>query len=140
MNVGLSDTPVVTQNTAVDDPFAALAAPAAPAAAATPTFQPADDATLRGMTEASLADEILARIAAAEQRSLAEVAAEPRHADGTVKIDSMTAVSALASIGVTVGKNKLVDLSAVDPEDLRSIAGLARLARRALDTLPKAKP
>lgn len=92
------------------------------------------------MGEPELAAEILARIAGAEQRPLNEVAGDPKHADGTVAIDSMTAVSALASIGGTLGKPKLVDLSAADAEDLHSIGGLARIARRALDAPPAVTP
>jgi len=138
-DVGISDTAVVTQNTVVDDPFTALAPPAPASGPLTPTPVLADAAALRAMTEAQLVDEILARIAAAEQRPLAEVAAEPKHADGSVKVDSMTAVSALASIGGAVGKKKLVDLSAVDTEDLHSVLGLARIARKALDNLSTAK-
>lgn len=129
----------MTENISVQDPFAALTVPLAPAVAPEPVHEPADATTLRGMSEAELCDEILGRIAAAEQRPLSEVAADIKHEDGTVAIDSMTAVSALASIGGTIGKPKLVDLSQEDSNDLRSIAGLARIARRALDDLPVVK-
>lgn len=116
------------------DPFARLLSP--PAAALAPVVQQAAGApALQTMTEEELIVEILGRIAAAEQRPLHELEGDPKHIDGTVAIDSMTAVSALASIGGTVGRPRLVDLSRVDREDLRSVAGLARLARRALDGL-----
>ena len=112
------------------DPFAAppVQSPAAP-----PTvFQPADADELRSMNSDQLADELLARIAAAEQRTLNDLAMDPLHVDGSVAIDSMTAVSALASIGGTVGKPRLVNLSQVDKDDLHSVAGLARVVRIAL--------
>lgn len=85
------------------------------------------------MTLAQLQQEILALLAAAEGRTLAELAAEPQHDDGSMLIDSQRAVFALARIGDILGRRKIVNLSQVDTDDLHSIAGVARLVRGALD-------
>lgn len=90
------------------------------------------------MSLEQLREEILALIAAAENRTLAELAADPPHADGSMAIDSQLAVFALARIGDVVGRPKLVDLSNVDTEDLRSVAGVARLVRSALGPINSA--
>lgn len=140
---------VVTVNTAASgpvDPFGHLTGPQASpaptvppgsAALVAPAGPPprATAAALHGMSTAALEQEIVAILAAAQRRTLAELAGDPMHADGTMAIASMTAVFALAQIGGVVGRPKLVDLSATDREDLRSVAGVARLARAALDKL-----
>lgn len=130
---------VMTTNTAVpgpEDPFARFR-PAEPGAAA-PAHAPQVPATpdqLRAMTLPQLQQEILALLAEAEERTLAELAAEPLHADGSMLIDSQRAVFALARIGDIVGRRKLVNLAKVDTDDLHSITGVARLAREALSLI-----
>jgi hypothetical protein len=134
---------VMTTNTAVPgpvDPFARFR-PARPSAATAPADAPHVPATpdqLRAMTLPQLQEEIVALLAAAERRTLAELAAEPLHADGSMLIDSQRAVFALARIGDIVGRRKLVNLAKVDTDDLHSIAGVARLAREALDPITPA--
>ncbi|HVF05236.1 MAG TPA: hypothetical protein VNA20_10370 [Frankiaceae bacterium] len=90
------------------------------------------------MTLPQLQQEIVALLAAAEGRTLAELAAEPEHVDGSMLIDSQRAVFALARIGDIVGRRKLVNLSKVDTGDLHSIAGVARLVRAALGPITPA--
>lgn len=118
----------------VGDPFARFRppAPGAVAPALTVPHAPTTPADLQAMTLLQLEHEILALIAAAEGRTVAELSADPQHTDGTLAIDSQLAVFALARIGGIVGRPKLVDLSAVDTDDLHSVAGVARLARTAL--------
>lgn len=115
-----------------EDPFARFL-PAVSAAAAPATISVAPTAgQLRAMTLPQLQQEILALVAAAAGVSLAELASEPVHADGSMLIDSQLAVFALARVGDIVGRPKLVNLGKVDTDDLHSIAGVARLVRDAL--------
>lgn len=117
-----------------EDPFARFR-PAQPATAAAPADAPHTPATadqLRAMTLPQLQQEILALLAAAEGRTLAELAAEPQHEDGSMLIDSQRAVFALARVGDILGRRKIVNLSQVDTDDLHSLAGVARLVRGAL--------
>ena len=90
------------------------------------------------MTLPQLQQEILALLAAAEGRTLAELAADPLHTDGSMAIDSQRAVFALARIGDIVGRRKLVNLARVDTDDLHSIAGVARIVRDALGPITPA--
>lgn len=128
---------VMTTNTTPSgpaDPFARFRL-AEPGAATAPADAPHVSATgeqLRAMTLPQLQQEILALLAAAERRLLAELALEPLHEDGTMLIDSQRAVFALARIGDIVGRPRLVNLAKVDTDDLQSIAGVARLVRGAL--------
>jgi hypothetical protein len=132
----------MTTNTAPpgqDDPFARFR-PAESGAASSPADVPHVPATpdqLRAMTLPQLQQEILALFAAAEGRALAELAAEPMHADGSMLIDSQRAVFALARIGDIVGR-QLVNLAKVDTDDLHSIAGVARLVHDALGPITPA--
>lgn len=59
--------------------------------------------------------------------SLTELAA-----DGTPCVPSLVSVWLLSQVGDAVGRPKLVTLSKVRPEDLRSIGGVARLIHRTL--------
>jgi hypothetical protein len=52
--------------------------------------------------------------------------------DDTPKIPSLVAVFLISQIGVSVGRPKLVNLSHVRPEDLRSVGGIARLVHSTL--------
>jgi hypothetical protein len=54
------------------------------------------------------------------------------HADGTLAVDSMTAVCVLAMAAAAAGMPRLVNLRQVPREDLRSVGGVARLLRAAL--------
>lgn len=55
--------------------------------------------------------------------------------DGSPRIPSLVSVWLISQVGQIVGTPRLVKLSAVQSEDLRSLAGVARLTRGALDSL-----
>jgi hypothetical protein len=75
----------------------------------------------------------LARVLRAAQpnRQLVE-----RAEDGSPKIPSLIAVFLLSQVGAAVGRPKLVNLSRVRREDMRSIGGVARLVHRILHPVP----
>ena len=64
-------------------------------------------------------------------RSLAELAA-----DGTPQIPSLVSVWLISQVGNAVSRPKLVNLSRVRREELRSIGGVARLVHRTLHPVP----
>jgi len=55
--------------------------------------------------------------------------------DGSPRIPSLVSVWLISQVGRIVGTPRLVKLSAVRSEDLRSLAGVARVTRGALDSL-----
>jgi len=65
--------------------------------------------------------------AAQPKRLLSELAA-----DGSPKIPSLVAVFLLSQVAKAVGRPKLVDLSRVRREDMRSMGGVARLVYRTM--------
>jgi hypothetical protein len=69
--------------------------------------------------------------AAQPNRQLADVAD-----DGSPKIPSLVAVFLINQVGGSVSRPKLVDLSRVRREDLRSLGGVARLVHRTLHPVP----
>jgi hypothetical protein len=69
--------------------------------------------------------------AAQPTRQLSELAD-----DGSPKIPSLVAVFLLSQVGAAVGRPKLVNLSRVRREDLRSLGGVARLVHRTLHSVP----
>lgn len=60
-------------------------------------------------------------------------------ADGSPKVASLVAVWLLSQVGRAVGRPKLVNLSKVRREELRSIGGVARLVHRTLHPVPAVK-
>ncbi len=64
-------------------------------------------------------------------RTLSELAA-----DGTSLVPSLVAVWLISQVGNAVGRPKLVNLSKVRREELRSIGGVARLVHRTLHPVP----
>lgn len=60
-------------------------------------------------------------------------------ADGTPKVASLVSVWLLSQVGNAVGTPKLVNLSKVRREELRSIGGVARLVHRTLHPVPAVK-
>ena len=56
--------------------------------------------------------------------------------DGSPKIPSLVAVFLINQVGGSVSRPKLVDLSRVRREDLRSLGGVARLVHRTLHPVP----
>lgn len=69
--------------------------------------------------------------AAQPNRQLSEIAD-----DGSPKIPSLVAVFLLSQVGKAIGRPKLVDLSQVCREDMRSLGGVARLVHRTLHPVP----
>lgn len=59
--------------------------------------------------------------------------------DGTPKVASLVSVWLLSQVGNAVGRPKLVNLSKVRREELRSVGGVARLVHRALHPVPVVK-
>ena len=57
-------------------------------------------------------------------------------ADGSPRIPSLVSVWLISQVGRGVGTPKLVNLSKVDREELRSLGGVARLIYRALHSQP----
>ncbi len=94
----------------------------------------------------SLAD-VRSRSAAELERDLTELlrAARPTcvttelAADGSPKVASLLSVWLLSQVGNAVGRPKLVNLSKVRREELRSIGGVARLVHRTLHPVPAVK-
>jgi hypothetical protein len=72
---------------------------------------------------------VLTRLLRAAQpnRELTDVAD-----DGSPKIPSLVAIFLLNQVGASVSRPRLVDLSRVRREDLRSLGGVARLVHRTL--------
>jgi len=60
-------------------------------------------------------------------------------ADGSPKVASLVSVWLLSQVGNAVGRPKLVNLSKVRREELRSIGGVARLVHRTLHPVPAVK-
>lgn len=56
--------------------------------------------------------------------------------DGSPKIPSLVAVFLLSQVGAAVGRPRLVNLSRVRREDMRSLGGVARLVHRTLHPVP----
>ena len=98
--------------------------PAHPAAA------PLADVRTRSVTE--LEGDLIDLLRAAQPTcALTEVAA-----DGSPRVPSLVSVWLLSQVGNAVGRPKLVNLSRVRREELRSIGGLARLVHRTLHPVP----
>lgn len=106
-----------------------------PPVAAPPTAAPANAAILASVTTRTV-DQLqsdLTRLLRAAQpnRQLADMAD-----DGSAKIPSLVAVFLINQVGASVSRPKLVDLSRVRREDLRSLAGVACLVHRTLHPVP----
>lgn len=116
-------------------PVAAASSPIPVDPAGGPAALALDAAALRGMDDGAMRQEILLMLACLQRRPTADVAAGPLHPDGTLRLDSMTAVWVIATIGKAFGR-RLVRLSEVDRDGLRSVAGLASLVRTAIRRAP----
>ena len=64
-------------------------------------------------------------------RGLSELAA-----DGSPRVPSLVSVWLISQVGNAVGRPKLINLSKVRREELRSIGGVARLVHRTLHPVP----
>lgn len=89
------------------------------------TLVAASEGEIQGHLERMLGE------AAAPNCSLQELAG-----DGSPSISSIIAVWLISQVGGIVGKPKLVNLADVRGADLRSTAGIARVLRDALETVP----
>jgi hypothetical protein len=108
---------------------------APPPPVAAPPAAPANTAILASVTTRTV-DQLqsdLTRLLGAAQpnRQLTDVAD-----DGSPKIPSLVAVFLVNQVGASVFRPKLVDLSRVRREDLRSLGGVARLVHRTLHPVP----
>lgn len=111
------------------------APPPPPSVAVTPTAAPSAATILSAVATRSV-DQLQSDLtqllrAAQPDRQLTEMAD-----DGSAKIPSLVAVFLINQVGVSVGRPKLVDLSRVRREDLRSLGGVARLVHRTLHPVP----
>lgn len=61
---------------------------------------------------------------------------EEKAPDGSLRVPSLVSVWLISQAGKAVGRPKLVNLSKVRRDDLRSLAGVARVVHRALHPLP----
>lgn len=145
-NVGISDTQVMNDDSqpAVGGPLFFPTATTAPGGygaarlddAHTPDSRTGaaaiqlDPVTIAAMTEVEVRRQVLEMLACLQRRPMAEVADGAAYTDGTPAIGSMTAVWVLSTIGKAFGR-RLVRLSDVDRDSLRSIGGLARLIKEA---------
>lgn len=130
IHVGLSDTDVVKS----DIPATGAIAP------------PKRKGPRSGSPATPLAD-VRTRSAAELERDLTELLHEARPdcamteiaADGSPKVGSLVSVWLLSQVGNAVGRPKLLNLSKVRREELRSIGGVARLVHRTLHPVPVVK-
>lgn len=111
------------------------AAPPPPSVAVPPPASPSA-ATILSEAATSTVEQLqsdLTRLLRAAQpnRQLTEMAD-----DGSAKIPSLVAVFLINQVGASVGRPKLVVLSQVRREDLRSLGGVARLVHRTLHPVP----
>jgi acyl carrier protein len=90
-----------------------------------------DASSLRGMDQEEMQQQILLMLACLQRRPVAEITAQQASKDGTLALDSMTAVWVIATVSKAFG-TKLVKLSAVDRNNLRSVGGLASLLRQSI--------
>lgn len=103
----------------------------APRRSVTAAMQAADADVLRVCDVSGMEDQILAILAAAQRRSLSELAAGQRAPDGGMMIDSMSAVFVCSIINHTLGGGVLRRLAgASQPADFVSTRALANLLCR----------
>lgn len=96
-----------------------------------------DPTALQAMNRDQLGAEILQMLAVLRRQPLHELAAGAPHTDGTLALDSMTAVWVISHVGKAFGR-RLVRLSEVDNESLRSVGTVARLIHRVISAIPTA--
>ena len=89
-------------------------------------------ATIQACSVDELESHLTALLQASQPASLASEIA----GDGTPRVASLVAVWLISQAGVAVGRPKLVNLSRVRSEELRSLGGVARLLNRTLHPVP----
>lgn len=105
---------------------------------------PKRKARTTGSGEATPLADVRTRSVAELEQDLAELLRAARPAcllaevadDGSPRVASLVAVWLLSQVGNAVGRPKLVNLSRVRREELRSIGGVARLVHRTLHPVP----
>lgn len=116
----------------VNSPFFELP-PVAPAPRSPRLRVALDGRQVEGLDVHELTTVLLGLAVQINGRTPADLVTTELAADGTVAIKSLVAVCLLGSVGAAVGKPSLIDLRRVNPEELRSVGGVARLLRAALD-------
>lgn len=124
----------MSENPTIDVVLSNVASPALapPAAAASAVGAPLMAASLQAHSVAQLEKDLASLLVAARRYSPDQIDALPCGNDGTPRIASMMAVWLISQIGKVLGKPKLVNLSKVKREELRSLGGVAALLHRTL--------
>jgi len=99
-----------------------------------PTSIELDPAVVQAMSEVELQQQIQQMLACLRRRTLQEVAAGDMYSDGTLAVDSMTAVWVITTFGKAF-RRRLVRLSDVDPDSLRSVGSVAKLIKQTTASL-----
>lgn len=93
-----------------------------------------DPLAVQASSEAEIQQQVLEMLACLRRRPLQEVVAGALHTDGTLVIDSMTAVWVISTVGKAFGR-RLVRLSTVDRDSLRSVGGVSKLIKQTTSSL-----
>lgn len=93
-----------------------------------------DPVALQAMNADELCEEILRMLAFLRRRTMQEVAAGAPYLDGTLALDSMTAVWVISTVGKEF-KQRLVKLSDVAVDSLRSVGGVATVIGQAIASI-----
>lgn len=92
-----------------------------------------DRARIEALDVDGLTAELMAMLARLKNRSPDELLAAGVAPDGSAAIKSLIAVCLIGTVGKAFGQPRLVNLARVPRDDLRSVRGVARLVRAALD-------
>lgn len=135
-DVGLSDTHVMTEDIprVPASPFFDQP-PTAPRPMPRAVPIVVERAALVGMDSVGMEREMVRILAAIRRRTPDDTETDPRHADGSLTIDSMTAVCLIATVGRAFGRPRLINLGKVDRDELRSVKGVSRLTLAAVAAL-----
>lgn len=80
-----------------------------------------------------LVEELTELLSRLKNRTTDELLAGEIAPDGSIALKSQIAVCLIGTVGKAFGRPRLVNLSRVPRDDLRSVRGIARLIRAALD-------
>ena len=80
-----------------------------------------------------LVEELTELLSRLKNRTMDELLAGEIAPDGSIALKSQIAVCLIGTVGKAFGRPRLVNLSRVPRDDLRSVRGIARLIRAALD-------
>lgn len=119
INVGMTDIPVAPAPT----PRQRLGAPSQ-----------VDDTTLLRMSESEIVSFLEERLAAVNHQSSLGT-----YSDGTRAIKSLIGVWLISQAGAVVGRPRLVNLARSDKSLLKSVGGVAKLVRVALNAISVAR-